>query len=49
MNIYGKESRIKVRKGAHDNVRRTKKHASLKHTSRAQQKQHWRKELNEYR
>ncbi len=48
-NIYGKETRIASRKGQHDKVRRTKKHASLKHLTRAQETRHWRKEATQYR
>lgn len=49
MDIYGKETRINVRKGTDQKVRRTKRHASLKHDSRAKQKHSFRKELQFYR
>lgn len=48
MNIYGKEVRLKVRKGDGHKVRRTKRHASLKHDSRAKQKHSFRRELSSF-
>lgn len=49
MNIYGKETRIKVRKGFNDKVRRTKTHANLKYKSRAKQKHSFRQEICAYK
>lgn len=45
MNIYGKETRIKVRKAHTSKVRRTKKHASHKHKSRPELKRDFQQEL----
>ena len=38
MDAFDKVTRIKARKGHHSKVRKTKRHASLKHASRAQEK-----------
>ena len=42
-----KPTRVKVRKGAHGNVRGTRRHDDPRRKTRAQEKHAWRRELRE--
>ena len=43
-----KPTRVKVRKGAHGNVRRTKRHQDPRRKTRAQERTAWRREIQDY-